>query len=512
MSSTNPSIKHNLFANYVAQIYSMGIGIIMAPVYLTYMGTEAYGLIGFFTMMAAWFALLDLGLTPTLVRETARFRGGAIGVDTLRAFVRALELIFGAISLAGAIAMVLFAHTIATHWLKVRELPIEQVTTAVMLMGLAVPLRWISGLYRAVITGFERQVWLGGYNVTVSTVRYIGVLIVFVTLGTSPVHFFTYQLIVAVAEMGGMLFMTYRLIHRRSGPREKFSWKPLFGTLTFSLTIAFASTVWVVISQTDKLVLSKLLTLGEYGVFSLAVVAAGAISSLAGPFSQALLPRITKLVAERNDIGVARLYSSATQSVCVLVTPALVALTFYAEQVLRAWTGNPQIAHHAAPILCLYAIGNSWVVLASFPFFLLYAKGDLRLHFIGCAAQIVLLVPLFLWGARHYGAFGTGMVWAVVLSLYGLTWPALVHARMYKGLHWKWMMGDVLPIVVPTLLVGWLLALLVPWPAGRWPTLAVVAVLGLVLLAVAGAGSSLIRNEVRTRSAPWITRILKARA
>jgi len=503
MSSANPSIKRNLFANYVAQIYNIGIAIVMAPVYLSYMGREAYGLIGFFTMMAAWFVLLDLGLTPTLIRETARFRGGAIGVDSLRAFLRALEIIFGIVSLLGAVALVLSAHQIAAHWLKVKELSVDQVTAAVMLMGLTIPPRWIAGLYRAVINGFEHQAWLGGFNIVISTMRYIGVLVVFLTLGATPVHFFAYQFVVAIFELGGAGIMTYILVRRGAAPREKFSWKPLLGTLSFSLMIAFTSTVWVVISQTDKLILSKLLTLAEYGVFSLAVVAAGAIGSLAGPFTQALLPRLTRLVAERDDDGFDRLYSGATQSVCVLVAPAVAALSFYAEQVLRAWTGSIQIAHHAAPILCLYAIGNGWVAMSSFPFFLQYAKGTLRLHFIGCALQILLLVPLFYWGAEHYGAVGTGMVWAAVLSAYGLIWPAVVHARLYKGHHWRWIIHDVASIAVPTVLVGWLLALIVPWPAGRWSTLVVLAALGIVLLAVAGSASSFVRKSVIARLAAF---------
>ena len=92
------SIKQNLIANYASQLYVMAIGVVMAPVYLSYMGQEAYGLIGFFIVMGAWFQLLDIGLTPTLVRETARFRGGAIGVNNLRSLLRALEIFFGFVS------------------------------------------------------------------------------------------------------------------------------------------------------------------------------------------------------------------------------------------------------------------------------------------------------------------------------------------------------------------------------------------------------------------------------
>ena len=490
------SVKRNIFANYAAQAYVTVINIVMAPVYLSFMGTEPYGLIGFFTMMSAWFQLLDMGLSPTLAREAARFRGGATDARSLRMFLRALEVIFGSVSIAGAAVMILLANQIAAHWLNMTQLPVEQVAYAVMLMGLAVPLRWIAGLYRAVVNGFERQVWLGAYNMVIATARFVGVLVVFVTLGATPVHFFSYQLGVAAVEVCGLMIMTYRLVRGGTSRPDKFSWKPLAENLRFSLIIAFTATVSVVSTQTDKLILSKLLTLSDYGIFSLAVVAAGGISVLGGPFGQAILPNLTRLVAEGNDAEASGLYGHATQAVCILVAPAVTVLCFLAQPILRVWTGNPEIAQHAAPILRLYAIGNGWLALCSFPYYLQYAKGDLRLHFLGNALAFVLLVPLFVWSAGHYGAVGTGMVWATINGIYVLVWVPLIHRRVLKGEHWNWMKRDIFPIVVPTIMVGWLAAMLSPSPAGRIPALATIAVIGLLLVGVASSGSSVMRERL----------------
>ena len=68
------SLKKNLVANYISQIYVSVIGIVMVPLYLKHMGAEAYGLVGFFAMLQAWFNLLDMGLSPTMARETASTR------------------------------------------------------------------------------------------------------------------------------------------------------------------------------------------------------------------------------------------------------------------------------------------------------------------------------------------------------------------------------------------------------------------------------------------------------
>jgi O-antigen/teichoic acid export membrane protein len=72
------SLKKNIIANYASQLYVTGVGILILPLYIKYMGAEAYGLVGFFTMLQAWFALLNMGLTPTIGRETARYHGGSM--------------------------------------------------------------------------------------------------------------------------------------------------------------------------------------------------------------------------------------------------------------------------------------------------------------------------------------------------------------------------------------------------------------------------------------------------
>src|SRR3989304_7095784 len=99
------SLSNNILANYVSQIYVTLIGIIMVPLYIKYMGAEAYGLVGFFAMLQAWFNLLDMGLTPTMSREAARFFGGATDALSYRRLVRALEGVFLVVALSGGGAM-----------------------------------------------------------------------------------------------------------------------------------------------------------------------------------------------------------------------------------------------------------------------------------------------------------------------------------------------------------------------------------------------------------------------
>src|SRR3989338_8904498 len=121
------SIKKNIAANYFGQFYVAIIGILLVPVYVSYMGAEAYGLVGFYVTLQAWFMLLDMGFKPTMARKTARYVGGALSDIELQNIFRTLEGIFAVIAVLGTGLMLFATNSIATQWLKVNELSLSEV-------------------------------------------------------------------------------------------------------------------------------------------------------------------------------------------------------------------------------------------------------------------------------------------------------------------------------------------------------------------------------------------------
>lgn len=497
------SLKKNILANYLSQLYVTLIGIVMVPVYITYMGAEAYGLVGFYAMLQAWFMMLDLGLTPTMARETARFRGGATDALSYRRLVRALEGVFWLVALVGSVALFAASGYIAHDWLRASVLPIAEIQRAVELMAIIVAMRWMCGLYRGAISGSERLVWLGGYNSIIATLRFIGVLPVLMYVGVTPTIFFSFQFVVGLTELAGLLFHAYRLLPDiPKGQQLPWDWTPLKPVLKFSLTIAFTSSVWVLVTQTDKLVLSKILPLAEYGHFTLAVLVASGVMVISGPISGAIMPRMSKLEAEGDHAGLIRVYRQTTQLAAVLASAASITVAFWAEPLLWAWTGDRFLAHQAAPILILYALGNGILAVAAFPYYLQYAKGDLHLHLIGNVAFVVLLVPAIIWATGQYGVVGAGYVWLGMNLLSFVAWLPLVHRKFEPGLNLKWYGQDILIISLVTLILGYGLSNLVQPRHDRWMQL--VEIIGTGILAVvAGAIAS---SEMRARVSGWLVR------
>jgi len=188
------ALKLNLAVNYLSQIYNGLIGILVMPMYLLYLGSEAYGLIAFFTLLQSWFYLLDVGLSQTLVRETVRYKSGQLHACSYQKIYRTIHLIFLGLSLAAVGALLLLSQQVAHSWLKISALALEDVTSCLQIMFVSIGLRCLGGIYRGVLQGFEKIAWISGFNIIINTLRFIGVL---------PVMYFTEYSISVFSIMAG---------------------------------------------------------------------------------------------------------------------------------------------------------------------------------------------------------------------------------------------------------------------------------------------------------------------
>ncbi|RZG87010.1 polysaccharide biosynthesis protein [Acinetobacter sp. WCHAc060033] len=435
----NKSLQLNILANYISQIYIVIISIAILPIYMKYMGAEAYGLVGFFAMLQGLFGLLDFGLTPTISRQTAQYNAGVETALGFRQLFRSLSIIFTGIACVGTSFLFYYNQSIAEHWLKLEDLAMSDVLFCLQIMAICVALRWMTGLFRGVITGFEKLVWLSISNIIIATFRFPCVLLYMYFYGFSVNNFFIFQLIVAIFEFLILAWKSYILLPKLDHSQQ-IGWslvpvKPLLG---FAFTIAFTSSVWVLLTQLDKFVLSGILPLSEYGYFTLAVLVAGGILQIGAPISSAIMPRMARLQGEQKYQDLKTVYLGATEFVTVIVVTAGIILAALAKPVLYVWTGDVALSENAAPILQLYALGNAILTLGAFPYYLQYAKGNLRLHFIGNIITAILLIPTIVWAAKNYGAIGAGWVWLLIQLFYLILWVSYVHKIIEPNINLKW--------------------------------------------------------------------------
>jgi O-antigen/teichoic acid export membrane protein len=178
-----------------------------------------------------------------------------------------------------------------------------------------------------------------------------------------------------------------------------------------------------------------------------------------------------------------------------VVWPVTGILAVQAERVMWIWTGDAQLAAQAAPVLSLYALGNGLMAIGAFPYYLQFAKGQLRLHLLGTALFVAVLLPCMILAVDRFGALGAAWTWLLVNILYFVAWTPVAHARYATGLHVRWLIRDVVPIAMCAFAAA-LASLWLPWPEHRLLAgLQLLLISGLVLMAGA-VGSSWLRAKM----------------
>src|SRR5882757_11514811 len=117
----------NIVANFsgvgARLIFSLAFNIL----YFRMLGSESYGLIGFYASLAALSAFFDLGLNQTTMREVAKRKADSDRAGELRSVVFTLQFLLSGIGLSVGLLVALCSQWIATTWFSPTRLTTHEV-------------------------------------------------------------------------------------------------------------------------------------------------------------------------------------------------------------------------------------------------------------------------------------------------------------------------------------------------------------------------------------------------
>ena len=436
-------VKTNTIANLTGQVYAIAVSVIVLPMFLQLLGPDAFGLVGFFSLMHAWLRLLELGTGPAVGREMARLKPAGNGAEigsvylTFERFLVALSAIL--------IAVVIYAHEqFVLGWFDTPSLDFDTMTQAMLLMGLATVLRFQSNLYKSVMNGFEAQVWRNGFDAVMSTLRFPVSALVLVVISADVVLFFWLQLGFSVLEFLVIRAKSWSLVPILNREFARFDIGAIRPSLPFAMGCAYTGAVGVLLAQLDKIYLSGVLALEHVGYLSLVTTLVGGLSMLADPVNRAVLPRMVALLAKDQLSEMLKLYFQSTRLLVCVLTPIVTMLCLWPAEFVYVWSGSERAAEWIAPILPLFVMSATMMVVAGAQFLLQSAYGDISLNVWSSTVLLIVTVPLIILSADWYGILGVAWVVFASRSALFLAWVPFVHSRLIPGIHGRWLISEVL--------------------------------------------------------------------
>jgi O-antigen/teichoic acid export membrane protein len=211
----------------------------------------------------------------------------------------------------------------------------------------------------------------------------------------------------------------------------------------------------IVITQMDKVVLSRLLPLQAFGYYMLADTLANGMYLFITPVFGALYPRLAAHVAAAYTSEIRGLYHGGTQLLAVLMLPVAAVLAFCPAAAIAAWTGDTASVERVAPILRLLVLGTALNGLMHIPYALQLAYGWTRIGVLLRGFELLFFLPLLLLLAAWYGGVGAASVWLAMNAVYFIMGTFWTHRRLLIGDAWRWLVVDVgLPAMAAFVMVA----------------------------------------------------------
>ncbi len=443
-------MRSHLLANYLGQGWAALMAVAFVPVYLRVLGLEAYGVIGVFFFMQTLATLLDVGMTPMVNREMARYVAGERSKESASDLLRTTLVLVGLCALVLALGVGFGADWITREWLRPRQLDRDEAATAICIIGTLIALRLLEGVYRGALLGLHQAVRLNTVMALSATARWGGAAAVIVWIAPRLDLFFAWQAAVSLTTTA-LLGVQVRRCLSPAPLRSPIAWAVLSGVWRFAGGALALTALGLLLTQADKLLLVRWLSLENFGVYSTAWTAAAALYQLVIPITQTYFPRFTALCAGSDTEALAYAYHQAACLLALCLVPPALVLVFFGEAVLRVWLGDVRVASAAAPVLSLLALGVLMNGLLHVPHALAMARGWLRFGLLANSVAVLLYFPLLLWCSKMAGGLGAAAAWALLHTTYLLVGMQFFHRTLLPGEKWTWYWRDMaLPLSAAT--------------------------------------------------------------
>jgi O-antigen/teichoic acid export membrane protein len=443
----------NLLSNYLGQGWVSLMGFAFVPLYIKYLGIEAYGLIGLFAVLQSWLMLLDMGMTPTLGREMARFTGGGRSIESIRDLLRSVEIvaIIVAFLIAGGVGF--GANWIAVNWLRSDSISVDTVTNAFVIMGIVTALRFVEGIYRSAITGLQHQVLYNKISAIMATLRGLGAVVILKWVSPTIQAFFLWQGLVSILTLLILGIFTYKSLKKgeRSG---RFSFGELKSVSIFAGGILGITLLKLMLTQIDKVILSKLLTLSDFGYYTLATTVASSLLVLVSPVVQAIYPKFCELHARHDYNGFVDNFHKSSQLVSVIAGSFCITMIFFSQTFLEVWTQDSFTASKVSPLLMILSVGSLMNGLMWIPYQAQLAHKWTKLPVFINLISVIIIVPSIIYIVPKYGVVGAAWIWVTLNCGYFFISGNFMFKKILITEKWHWYFHDVFkPLIVTTIII-----------------------------------------------------------
>ena len=435
MDVRNKIIFRNTVLNFFGLVVPLAVGFVTIPLVVRALGNDRFGILALVWVVFGYFGLFDLGLG----RTTTRYIADALGRNEsgkLAGTLWTTVYLQTGIGLAAAFLSYLAAPLIVRRVLNIPEGFIGETILTIRLVGLSLPVMFISSSFRGVLEAAQRFDLVNAVKVPVNVLFYVlplaGVALGFGLPGI--VVLLVASRAAALIVWGALSLRVMPFLRTRPVLHGKLV-RPLF---SFSGWLGLSGILYAVTSSMDRLVIGSLITVEAVTFYSAPYEAINRVGVVPGSLSMVLFPAFSYLDAGGRNDRVETLFARSMKLLLLSTGPIFLLLMFFAGDFLRLWLG-PEFAAKSAFVVQVLAAGFLINTVIAVPNNYLQGIGRVDIAPKYQAFELVAFTAMTWAGAKFWGIKGVAAASAVRLVAFTLFLSAASFkaGRVRFGFVWK---------------------------------------------------------------------------
>ncbi len=410
MNLTGKTLKNSAY-NLTAFLWPIGLAFFITPYVVHHLGQDLYGILALVESFIGFFAILDFGVAPSLVRYTSALNAENDSTGISRIFSAAF-MFYVMVGLAGGLLIVLGAWLFTPVMLKSQPELIPVARLVFNLSALGFLINMVLSAFAAIPGALQRFDITSRVNIVASTLASFSSVIILYR-GHGVIAIVAAGMIINFAAL-----FIYGWVNRRLIPKLKFTMRPDKDSIKkiFSFSgYAFVATLsGVVIAQLDRLILG-----GMQGPAAVTYyVVPGDISIKIHGFVVAatavVFPLTADLLTKRQDDRLLNLYRRATRLILSVLVLGVTPMLLFAHPFLLQWLG-PEFASKSTVVFQLLLITYFFSSLHVIPFLIAYGAGKPVYSAAYSLAVAVLNILMMFVLIPRYGINGAGVAYLIAV-------------------------------------------------------------------------------------------------
>lgn len=439
----------NIFYNTSSKFFQIILSLLFTPLLFLTLGKEPYGLYGFYYLLSGIINNLNFGLTPAFNREVAIINTKKNN-SNLGNLLRSFEIIFFLIAML-IFFIFYFGNSFFLNWVKYENLSEAQIINSVKIMGLIISFSFIKSLFRAGIEGLQNYLVLNLITIIFLLLRFVGGFIFLSLISNEVVNFFIYLFILELFEtfLCGISFYKLTKIRFYFLNFFKIDFSNLKKILPYSFKFAYAAFLWLIITESYKIILSNSLSLTEFGYLTLLLLIARMVGEIVMPINGVIKLKLISLKAKNLMDNFIQLYKDFSIFCAYLTFLISSIIVLNSEPILHTWLhGDLEAINWIKNVILYFCYAAAMVSVGGLIFALQQAFGDLSIHVKGATIQSIIFIPLTYFATLYFGITGAAIVWFVLSFFILFFWSGIIHKKFLKNFpHLNWLKEIMISIL-----------------------------------------------------------------